>query len=289
MIRNIPYPGGSTNINFALQDSLSKFQKYPISSGGSRVLVFMSDGHDYYFDIQNAKNLQDINVKIFAIGVGSSFNAKILSSIASAPELAFIASDYSDLSRIQDIFIKSICDEPITILANTEIDSDIVGLVPKYYEFSFNPMKNLRIIVNSHAKVQLYASVATKTPWQGTNSSNIGSHNGYTNDGSEEKVLTLKGSKSNNGKVYLTLISDSNSSFSLITNECAPKTCKEGSNETNILNCQGSNFALGLFVGLGIAVMIVAGVVGYIMWRRQKRGIGEYEGDMQKLARVEMI
>ena len=285
----------STDINLALKDALSKFQSYPISSGGSRVLIFMSDGLDSQFDIQNAINLHNIGVKVFAIGVGS-FDTQLLSSIASPPELTYAASHYSDLSFIQDAFIKSICDEPTTTTANIEIASRIVRWVPKYYEFNFEPKFNLQITVNSQAKVQLYASASTKTPWQGTNSSNIGSHNGYTNDGSEDKILRLQGNKSYNGKVYLTLISDSNGSFHLKADECCPAVCHEGSNENNNIKivdnmiiaeaCQKSNFGLGVVVGLGIRLIVMVAIGGFVMWRKMQGKKEVYEVEKLKLKAV---
>lgn len=293
MIENIPSGSGYTNINLALNDAFIKFQNYPIPSGGSRVVVFITDGLDYNFDVLYIKALQNINVKIFAIGVGF-FDAKILGQIASSPEFAFTASDYLDLSRIQQAFIKSICDEPITTGLDVEIVSEIVSWVPKYYEFSFDRMKNLEIRLKSSAKVQLYASATTKTPWQGTNSTNIGTHNGYTNDGLDENVLTLQGRKTDNGKVYLTLISDTNSSFSLKANECYTYVCHEGNNQKNKIedikinniDCPENSFVFGLFVGFFISVMIAAGLLGYFMWKKKKRG--EFEEDRQKLAKVEM-
>ena len=141
--------------------------------------------------------------------------------------------------------------------------------------------------------MQLYASASTKTPWQGTNSSNIGSHNGYTNDESEDKILRLQGNKSYNGKVYLTLISDSNGSFHLKVDECSPLTCQEGSNENNNMkmvekmkgvdDCPGSNFGLGLLVGVVILGVIV---VGYIVWRKMQEKKRGDEGEKLQLTSV---
>lgn len=272
-IDGIKYRGGGTNIDQALQASYQSFMSYPVNSGIQKIMAFMTDGKST-IDAQNAKNLHNYGVKVFAIGVGSADRSQ-LEIIASDTSLVFVASTYADLGNIESKFIKTVCDEPTVSPTNQIITSQLTKKNPKYYEFNTIPGSNMKLeVVSNGAKVQMYVSKTVKNP---SVAENIASHNGVPLSGAASSWVVVPAS-SGTEKLYATLYSETDTQSQIQVIGCNPTQCKVGNNEDTTVKPAStfvyssssgedtSGFSMGLAIGLGaglgaLTLIIIIGIV----------------------------
>ncbi|XP_035862083.1 collagen alpha-3(VI) chain-like [Sander lucioperca] len=111
-ILEVDYTGGDTYLGRALDHVKEYFEK----KRGSRDqvpknLVVITDG-DSHDDVEDAADvLRDLNITVFAIGVGDVHDLQIL-QIAGTPERVFTERNYDVLHSIKQRVIDVMCDDP---------------------------------------------------------------------------------------------------------------------------------------------------------------------------------
>ncbi|XP_028437124.1 collagen alpha-4(VI) chain-like [Perca flavescens] len=111
-ILEVDYTGGDTYLGLALDHIKEYFEE----SQGSRDqvpknLVVITDG-DSHDDVEDAAEvLRDLNITVFAIGVGDVHDMQLL-QIAGTPERMFAERNYDVLHSIKQRVVDAMCDDP---------------------------------------------------------------------------------------------------------------------------------------------------------------------------------
>jgi len=110
---------GFTNTAAALRRAGEELTSDRVNPNARRVLVILTDGLPTAPDpvenfeqtvLEEAARLAELNIEVYAIGLGEAVNRTFINGLASANENAYIAPDRTDLQDIYDEVSTSLCE-----------------------------------------------------------------------------------------------------------------------------------------------------------------------------------
>eukprot|EP00040_Diaphanoeca_grandis_P011481 m.58856 g.58856 ORF g.58856 m.58856 type:complete len:2591 (+) comp22623_c0_seq1:340-8112(+) len=169
-IYKIKYPSSKTyttkGLNLVRTDLMPDLR--PLTDGVSRVLIVMTDGLSGDGDPTDASlAVQDENVNVFAMGVGSALSLDQLEGIASSKSNVYILKSFDRILDVVAAISSKACDAPAVLTAGEQTDTSVGNCEIKYFSPSCGVVEgaDLRItIAEITGSVEVYISSTSSHP-----------------------------------------------------------------------------------------------------------------------------
>ena len=161
--------GGSTNLSAALKTCIKQYEKH--SNQQTPIIVVFTDGEDFSSDlISIKKKAQDLNVKIFTLGIGTAEGAKIPDSDIYGNFTGYLKDKQGNevVTKLNEGIIKNLATEfggEYVSISQNEADIKLISKKIKEFEQQKVEDKKIKNIETQYQYFSLFALICALLEW----------------------------------------------------------------------------------------------------------------------------
>lgn len=231
----------------------------PEASGLPTILIVMTDGQSDDEVAVPASRVQDNNIVVYAIGIGS-YDSQQLNAVASSPDHVKLLATFSDLTDFAATLTASSCYEPQPVQIGTDIEGKVEQDRFEYYKYNTPGDNNLKVTVTDNkGSTFMYASRENPHPYEYDNDF------GFSSASQASKEIVISPISDNSKKrrtadanftIYISVKGASSEAlYTLVSSTCNPDVCSEGTNESSNANFLQSSIYTSLLVTATAIIM----------------------------------